>query len=640
MKHPSEKNNSERRDPGTVDSAEYKLSLFMLNTDESFILVDRNFKILNFNQQFSKLYKKYFGVEVVQGNSILDYVLPERRDSLIKVYHNVFGGKTESTELEFNFNDTTVIIQSKFKPAYNENGEIIGAFVNSTDISSFRKIENEKNEALKQIEFDNRNFRALIDSSSDMIWSLDNSLKLITYNSAFEKYVLRISGKKPCSGDDLKNYIPDIDRGKKFIDFCKRALNGESFTIRDHQTATLPYWTEVSFNPIPDSNSGKISGIACISRDISERKVADKKIRLSKSRLNQAQKIARLGNWNYDYITEQLSMSDEIYRIFDIEKVNLKEVIPELMKRVHPDDKNTVKQSIDRAIDKLEDFQIYFRLLKPDGVVLNLYTENVFEKSGNGTVTGIYGIVQDVSERVQRETELQKFLHLTQKQNEWLNNFAFIVSHNIRSNNNNIKSLAELLSESNDEELERTHILEMLRTSTSKLDQTIQNLSEFIKVQNNSDKHFKKLNLREEIDKTCSAVNQLITESGSNIINRVSDDIYVPVIPAYLESILLNLMTNAIKYRSADRPLNLKFDAKRSEPYIRLIVEDNGSGLDLSKHGSDVFGLFKTFHNNKDAEGFGLFMTKNQIELMNGNIEIQSAPAQGTTFIIHFNEQN
>jgi len=67
-----------------------------------------------------------------------------------------------------------------------------------------------------------------------------------------------------------------------------------------------------------------------------------------------------------------------------------------------------------------------------------------------------------------------------------------------------------------------------------------------------------------------------------------------------------------------------------------LLIKDNGSGIDLEKHGNKVFNLYQTFHQEKEAVGIGLFITKNQIETLQGSIEIESTVDEGTTFKIQF----
>jgi signal transduction histidine kinase len=102
----------------------------------------------------------------------------------------------------------------------------------------------------------------------------------------------------------------------------------------------------------------------------------------------------------------------------------------------------------------------------------------------------------------------------------------------------------------------------------------------------------------------------------------------------------MNFFTNVIKYRSPDRPPVIKLRVSSEEHYTVLSIEDNGLGIDLERHRDKLFGMYKTFHENQDARGIGLYIVKNQIEAMNGKITVQSKVGVGTVFKIYFNEKD
>jgi K+-sensing histidine kinase KdpD len=128
------------------------------------------------------------------------------------------------------------------------------------------------------------------------------------------------------------------------------------------------------------------------------------------------------------------------------------------------------------------------------------------------------------------------------------------------------------------------------------------------------------------------ALRLAIKESQISITDTIPDDLMVSAIPAYLDSILLNLFTNAIKYKSPDRKAFLEINYEINEHQTIISFKDNGLGLDLKKNGHKLFGMYKTFHGNEDAKGIGLYITKNQIEAMDGKIEVESKLDYGTTF--------
>ena len=147
------------------------------------------------------------------------------------------------------------------------------------------------------------------------------------------------------------------------------------------------------------------------------------------------------------------------------------------------------------------------------------------------------------------------------------------------------------------------------------------------------------LNLRQQIQKTIDAVNHLILVQNATINNQVSASLLIDGIPSYIESILLNLITNAIKYKKEDQAVEITINATENDDFTILSIKDNGKGIDLNKYQNSIFGLYKTFHGNKDAKGMGLFIVKNQIESMHGKIEVESEVNVGSEFKVFFNKK-
>ena len=106
------------------------------------------------------------------------------------------------------------------------------------------------------------------------------------------------------------------------------------------------------------------------------------------------------------------------------------------------------------------------------------------------------------------------------------------------------------------------------------------------------------------------------------------------------ESILLNLLTNAIKYRSPDKPPVLNISTKKEDGVIRLYFTDNGLGIDLDRYGDRLFGLYQRFHDHADSKGLGLYIVNSQVRAMGASIEVLSEVNKGTTFIITFKKSS
>src|SRR5690606_15883531 len=108
----------------------------------------------------------------------------------------------------------------------------------------------------------------------------------------------------------------------------------------------------------------------------------------------------------------------------------------------------------------------------------------------------------------------------------------------------------------------------------------------------------------------------------------------ITTIKSYLQSAVFNLVGNAIKYRSEDKPPVIRISAAKKKDHTVIVIEDNGIGIDLATNGERVFGLYSRFNTTYEGKGLGLYMTKTQIESIGGTITVDSTPGIGTTFTI------
>ncbi|MFN7312852.1 MAG: PAS domain S-box protein [Bacteroidota bacterium] len=251
---------------------------------------------------------------------------------------------------------------------------------------------------------------------------------------------------------------------------------------------------------------------------------------------------------------------------------------------------------------------------------------------------GYMAVETDITERKNKETEISELLDLTQNQNSRLRNYAHIVSHNLRSHSSNFYMLIELLK-SQHPHLTEDKVFSLLNQASNNLEETISHLKEVVLMNDKAGESMVKIELKKAVEKACIDVVALASEQQVKIINEVNDQCYVIGIPAYIDSIILNFLTNGIKYKSPDRESYVKIRTEKHEDKMVMLFEDNGLGIDLNKHGHKLFGMYKKFHSHKDSRGVGLFISKNQIEAMGGSVSVQSEPNVGTTFKIEFKNE-
>lgn len=261
---------------------------------------------------------------------------------------------------------------------------------------------------------------------------------------------------------------------------------------------------------------------------------------------------------------------------------------------------------------------------------------NYYPDIVNGEVLGFFVHVADVTPLKLLENELIASTEKINEQNKRLLNFSNIVSHNLKSYANNLTSILNLYSIADSED-EKNKMFGFLKKISEGFSLTVNHMNEITKSQNLSKISPVPLNLHTYIENSKETLLIEIESTNAIIKNNVDKNIEIVANPAYIESILLNLLTNALKYRQPDKSPVIELTCLKEKGKILFKIKDNGKGINLEKYGADLFGMYKTFHGNSDAECIGLFITKYQIETMGGDITVESKENVGTTFTISFN---
>ncbi len=372
-------------------------------------------------------------------------------------------------------------------------------------------------------------------------------------------------------------------------------------------------------------------------RDITDRKLAEEKLIATKNHLKA---ILDTEPECIKLLTQDLILQDmNPAGLAMVGADNLEQVLGKnLIEVIDLPYREKFKQLVD-AVFKGENRMMEYKITGLKGVHRWLETNAVPMRNKEGKISSLLAITRDVSERKIAEQKVHELMLETIDKNNRLQNFAHIVSHNIRSHAANFSGLLDIIKTAESEE-EKQLYYEYLTSSSVKLSETIDNLNEIITIQTASNLPLEQLDLYNEVEKTIQSQRLNIVNYNIQVDNMLQKDVTVNAVPAYLDSIVLNLITNAIKYRSSDKTPHIKVSCLVDDKFTQLIIEDNGIGIDLGKNGNKLFGMYKTFNGNSDAKGIGLFITKNQIEALNGKIEVTSQLGVGTTFKVYFPNVN
>jgi len=585
-----------------------KLESILGSISESFCLIDSAWKMQYWNpaaeKTTGKLRKDVIG-------KLLWEVFPQEPSS--KLYIECIGAMAarRSSAFEHHSSNGSWYYNSVHPSADG------GLTIYFKDISERKRAEHEI------ISVKNNQY-ALINATPDLMWSVDSHYRLISANSSFDNFVADLYRYKHLPGDEI---LMDRNTGQQNIEwkaYFDRGLRGESFFV---ELDSMPdYLTQ--FNPIADPVSGKITGVACHSANISERNRLEKEKRESAARFRA---VVHSGS-------DLIFILDTKFRVNYASPsaaglLGLSENLSGtgLLKLVHPESMERTLQALRHTSQhrtvKIGDVRI--RGAKGEWIWIDATIDNLLD---NPAVSGLVVNAKDVTEHKNREAERDLLIRELTKSNGDLMQFSFITSHNLRSPLSNIRGLLHVLEQQPDPK-EASEVLRLLDVSTKKLEDTITDLAKILFIRNNTEIPTRML----EVERIFHRVNRNFIEAENGIDATISLSIDEPMLlfnEAYLESIFINLISNSIKYRSSLRPLHISMSTQRHDDGIRLIFADNGSGIDTARHKDRLFGMYQRFHSNTEGHGLGLFIVKAQVQALGGNIEIESKVGSYTRFII------
>lgn len=248
------------------------------NSSEGFVLLDEFGTIKAWNERASESILASTETSFKTGRSIFDFVEPARLTYFKNVLSSVLQGETVQYDRPLpQLAGDLKWFTFTFNPVRKDE-KIRGICITCLDITEKKRVEQER-------EFDHNNLNALINNTRDLMWSVDEGMKLITFNQAFEDLVKSVTGDKPQKGLNVLDFAYSTDLQHRYSVYYERALAGESFTETEYSENPVEFWSEISFYPIYEK--GQVIGTACFARNITDRKRAEKQLReLERERLN------------------------------------------------------------------------------------------------------------------------------------------------------------------------------------------------------------------------------------------------------------------------------------------------------------------------------------------------------------------
>jgi PAS domain S-box-containing protein len=338
--------------------------------------------------------------------------------------------------------------------------------------------------------------------------------------------------------------------------------------------------------------------------------------------------------WDWDIVKGTLYWGENFETIFGYPLAGVPPGIESWTSHIYPDDAARILESINAVINGTEtNWKKEYQYQRADGTFADVVDRGFVIRDTSGVAVRMVGAMHDISERKKVLKEMKRVTDDLYKHNRELHEFGYIVSHNLRSPVANIIGIANLMETEKDDPETIAYCVNNLKNSISRLDEVIKDLSKILSSTDNSvDLISEKVDLSETVRNIEEDLSDKITRSHTRI-DLTPGTFRIVSHRAYIYSIFFNLISNAIKYRSERDPF-IDIQLSQDEERVFIKFTDNGCGIDLERHGEDLFKPYKRFHTHIEGKGLGLFLVKSHIEALGGEISLISTVGKGTTFSI------
>ncbi|HEY1060077.1 MAG TPA: PAS domain S-box protein [Daejeonella sp.] len=697
------------------------------------------------------------------GKRTIDFVYPDDRIKTQQTADNVLAGINAVNFENRYVHKNGSIVPISWSVRWDEKDQI--RYAVARNITEKKKLE-------KAVEIERQRFY-------DLFLEAPVSIGVVSGPNHIYEVVnplyLELIGMNNIIGKSVKEVLPAmVNQG--FISILDSVYKtGETFSANemliklDIGGKLTDKYLNFSYQAHRDTNQ-QIDGIFFFAVDVTEQVKSRKRIEVSELRLKESQKIAHLGSWEIDLSDQTHSWSDEMYKLFGVER---DEVIPSqeaFLSFIHPEDLAYVSKEMENALTSHKNYSFDFRFITREGLTRYGTSLKLLDFDTDLKPVRVYGIVQDITERKEVEQQLRnsesfnrgvldslnsniavidftgtlvavneswntfglengactlagngigsnyfevcskaaedgeeyaeeacagikdvlndekdvfyleypchsfdekrwfgmramkfegnqslvvvshqdiserKFAEFERsrvakdliQRNKDLEQFTYIVSHNLRAPVANILGLVDIrntpgLSQEEQEELNRG-----LLESVDKLDDIVKDLNQILQIRGTRSERYEEVEFSTLVEDIKISIKNLFELDVIEIVYDFSEINTFSTLKSYIHSIFYNLISNSIKYRQPQIPCLIKIESHLHDKKLQLAFTDNGLGIDLEKQGDQIFGLYKRFHPHLEGKGMGLFMVKAQVEKLGGKISVSSKVNKGTEFKIEF----
>lgn len=491
----------------------------------------------------------------------------------------------------------------------------------------------------------------LIDSSVELIAVVDRDLNFLAVNDAFEKFVHK--PRVELVGKHIFEAYQGA-RGAKQVELLQKALAGERIHLKANPSISKPNDVWFDTHIVPLVINSKIEGVIALSRDISDIVKSELSLAKANSQLEEAQRMSKLGSWEWDVNAGNVIWSDEMYRIYGYEEKFPVDFV-RATERMSPEDADQSSRRTQRYIQTaLDNFKrtgevlfeissVEFPIKLPNGEKKLLRSSGKLELNSEGKLFRILGAIQDITEIRAAEEKLRVLIDELELKNKDLESFNYVASHDLQEPLRKIQVFIDRLKNGSLEPDTQRDYLDRIDNAAKRMTDLIQSMLALGRLAKHEE-DFTDVDLNAILDYCKSDFELLIKEKGATIQSGM-----LPVIRAsefQMRQLFINLMSNSFKFSKASPLIKISCDRiNRTDDkmpdmpqreYWRLNFSDNGIGFN-PQYKNQIFELFQRLHSRHEfsGTGIGLSIVKRIVERHGGMIEATSEIDHGATFSIY-----
>lgn len=369
--------------------------------------------------------------------------------------------------------------------------------------------------------------------------------------------------------------------------------------------------------------------------DIHELHKTESRLKDVLKKLKLSQKVARIGYYETDLKAQRITCSEGFCEIFGIEGPTCS--MEEFVAIVHPADLPSMLAEFEACMERGEDFVGEYRCYTKTGDLIHVKSHTyIVSNDEAGKPRVVFGIKQDITDQKQQSLKLRRAHEALERSSQEFREFAYVASHDMKAPISNLKALLEMLVNTDCIKPSGLPFLEKIQESVLRMSKTIRNLNEVLHLKQNIEGvPRERLAFQQIFEDVHGLIEDQIKATGAVLYVDFGACPEIDYAQVHLQSIIQNLLTNAIKYRHPDRHPVIHLRSLLHEERCLLLVKDNGLGIDMQEYGDKLFGLFQRFHEGIEGSGIGLHVMKSIVESSGGTIEVKSRVNEGTTFYVY-----